>query len=183
MIAGTTRQIGRISLAALLLTASVALVIHLTCATAAQHGLGFRFPGVPATLDSAVSIFINNTRKLAGLFGLALILQCPWLDRRQPRGECPAWIPALRPFADCAVAGVLLSTFLLTAVGLGAYGARMGRAVMPHGPIELVAFATGLALYLDARRDVVSARRALALATLSIVLLAAAALTETYLSL
>ena len=40
----------------------------------------------------------------------------------------------------------------LVGAALGAYGTRMALAMLPHGPLELAAFATALALYLDARR-------------------------------
>jgi hypothetical protein len=65
-------------------------------------------------------------------------------------------------------------------VAVGAYGARAGRALLPHGPVELAGFSLALALYAAVRRNSASARQAGSLAGSAMVLLALAAVLETY---
>jgi Stage II sporulation protein M len=162
---------------------ALALVVHVAFAAQTRSVLGFTFPGVDPAPAAAWSIFATNARKMAGIFGLALVLQAPWLAGDRDPDDRPRWHPVLTTLCDCGVAGVLASTFLVTAAGVGAYGTLMVRALLPHGPIELLAFATAVTLYLDARRRVVSPRRAAVLTAASLFTLALAALTETYISL
>ncbi len=49
---------------------------------------------------------------------------------------------------------------IVVGAGIGAYGARMLVALLPHGPVELVAFAAALSLYRRARRGPVTRRAA-----------------------
>src|SRR4051812_36585053 len=86
----------------------------------------------------------------------------------------------LRLACDAGAVGLLTPTLALVAAGLGAYGPRMVAAMLPHGPLELVAFTLGLTLYLEARRQPVPLARALPRAATALALLAAAALLETY---
>ena len=65
-------------------------------------------------------------------------------------------------------------------VSFGAYGSRMTRAALPHGPIELAAYSLALGLYFQGRHCVLPARHILAVAVLSTALLAAAAALETF---
>ena len=84
---------------------------------------------------------------------------------------------------DAALAlGVLVNTALVGAA-LGAYGARMAVAMLPHGPVELAAYALALALYLHARRHALSVRRVAATAAACLSLLAVGAVLETFVAL
>ena len=65
----------------------------------------------------------------------------------------------------------------------GAYGTRMVRAALPHGPVELAAYSLALALYLQGRRRPFPARRLLVVMALSVSTLALAAVLETYVNL
>ena len=47
---------------------------------------------------------------------------------------------------------MIVANVLVVGAGLGAYGARMVRAELPHGPVELAAYALALGLYLQGRR-------------------------------
>ena len=69
---------------------------------------------------------------------------------------------------------------MVIGVSFGAYGTRMARAALPHGPVELAAYSLALALYIQGRRRVLPARHVLAVAALSTSLLAAAAVLETF---
>ena len=172
---------------ALALTAGVALAV-ITCAAVVRAAfaadaralLGWRFPGVPATPAEAWAIWLNNARKLAGILGLALILQSPWLAGERAPDERPGWHRALTWLCDCGAVGSLATTFVGLSVGLGAYGERTVRAVLPHGPVEAFAFACGLVLYHAARRGPVARRRAVTLALAGVALLIPAAVLETY---
>jgi hypothetical protein len=161
-------------------TAVAAVIVHSACAASARALLGYRFPGVPAEPAEAWSIFAHNLRKLAGIYGLALVLQAPWLDAQRTAADRPRWHPALATVCDLGVAGALAGTFTAVILGLGGYGAQMGRALLPHGPLEVSAFALAIMVYLAAREGPVDRRRAATLATASIVLLALAAVLETF---
>ena len=54
---------------------------------------------------------------------------------------------------------MILANVLVIGAGLGAYGERMARAELPHGPVELAAYALALALYLQGRRRALPAGR------------------------
>jgi len=182
-----TSRDGRNTLAicaiAIVAAAAIGTVVHVALAAQVRGMLDFTFPGVDAGPRAAWSIFATNVRKLAGILGLVLVLQSPWLARDRDPEDRPSWHPALTRLCDCAVAGALGLTFLVVAAGLGAYGAPMARAILPHGPIELVAFATALALYRSARRCPIPPRRAGALVAICVLALALAALVETYITL
>jgi hypothetical protein len=66
---------------------------------------------------------------------------------------------------------------------LGAYGSRMGVAMLPHGPLELAAYALALALYLHARRGPLTVGRVGATATACLTLLAVGSMLETFVAL
>ena len=163
--------------------AAAALIVHAAWSAEARALLGYRFPGVTASPGEAWSILANNLRKLTGIYGLALLLQSPWLDADRPADDRPRWHPPLATACDLGVAGLLGGTFTAVVLGLGGYGARMVQALLPHGPAELGAFALAVVLYLAARHGPVHPRRAFTLASASIALLAAAALLETFLPL
>jgi len=168
---------------AILAAAAIAIVVKVAFAAQIRGILGFTFPGIDAGPRAAWSIFATNVRKLAAIFGLVLVLQSPWLAGDRHPEDRPSWHPALAKLCDCAVAGALGLTFLVAAAGVGAYGIRMVRAILPHGPIELLAFATALALYRNARRCATPPRQAAALAATCVLALALAALIETYITL
>jgi hypothetical protein len=168
---------------AIVAAAAIAIVVHVAFAAQVRGMLAFTFPGVDARPAVAWSIFATNVRKLAGILALVLVLQSPWLAGDRHPEDRPSWHQALTRLCDCAVAGALGLTFVVTAAGLGAYGIGMVRAILPHGPIELVAFATALALYRSARRCAVPPRRAGALSAICVLALALAALLETYITL
>ena len=56
----------------------------------------------------------------------------------------------------------------------------MVRATLPHGPVEVAAYALALALYLQGRRRPLPAARMAATIVASVALLALAALLETF---
>jgi hypothetical protein len=71
----------------------------------------------------------------------------------------------------------------LVGAALGAYGARMLVAMLPHGPLELAAFAIALALYVHARRGPLTVRHVTATAAACLSLLAVASVLETFVAL
>jgi hypothetical protein len=79
-------------------------------------------------------------------------------------------------------AGVAANVIVVGA-GLGAYGTRMVLAVLPHGPVELAAYALALALYLEGRTRRLALAHILAIAALSVAALALAAGLETFVNL
>jgi hypothetical protein len=162
--------------------AVAALLVHVTFAADARSLLHYPFDGVPPTSAEAWGILTINARKLAGLFGLTLIVQSPWLSGERAPDERPRAHSALVVVCDAAAAASLASTVASVVLGLGGYGARMLVAILPHGPIEAAAFTCALVLYAAGRRRRLAPRRALTLSAASLLLLAVAACLETFMA-
>jgi hypothetical protein len=158
------------------LAGCTAAAIRLLAAAPTRRWLHYPFRGVPDRFGVAVSIFAHNGRAMAGVFGLLLIAQ---VAVRSPSGPGRAQ-RSLRAVGELLLAGLVAANVLRVGASLGAYGTRMAVAMLPHGPIELAAFATALALYLQGRRRRLSTRRLVMTAAVSVVLLAAAAALETF---
>ena len=157
----------------------VAGVVRVALAGHARGWLGYAFPGVPARWDVAIGIFAHNGRAILGVFGLLLIAQ---LAARHPDGPGRAQRSILAA-GELILAGVILANVLVVGAGLGAYGERMARAELPHGPVELAAYSLALSLYLQGRKRALSAARLTKVAAASVALLALAAALETFVSL
>jgi hypothetical protein len=78
------------------------------------------------------------------------------------------------------VGAAVAANVIVVGASLGAYGTRMLRATLPHGPFELAAYSLALALYLQGRRWPLPLRLALGVGALSVATLALAAALETY---
>ena len=159
-------------------TLAVAAIVRIAWAPDVRQALGFPFAGIPANSDAAAAIFVNNARLLAAVFAAVLIAQSPWLaGRTARRGPLGA---ALLAAVDTVLALAVAGNAILVGAAVGAYGTRMIAAVLPHGPLELFAFAMALALHLRAHRGPLEARPILATAAGCLAALALAALLETY---
>jgi len=166
------RVAGALTVAALL----VALVTRLYFAIPARRWLAYPFTGVPATSGVAASIFAHNLRALLTVGGALLVAQMAHWARpvRIHRGLLLA--------VDLVLAVAVLANLVVVGVSFGAYGLRMVSASLPHGPVELASYSLALALYLQRRRRRVSARHTLVVGGLSVVVLALAAVLETFVS-
>ena len=110
------------------------------------------------------------------MYGLLLIAQLTLRDPAQPRRARRT----LQSLGEAVLCGLAAANTVLVGAGLGAYGSRMARAMLPHGPVELAAFSLALALYLQGRHQRLSSSYLIAAAAASAALLAAAAVLETY---
>jgi hypothetical protein len=172
----TCRLTVRVGAAVIAAIAAAATVIRLVAAAPTRRWLDYPFTGVPARPGEAVVIAVHNGRALSGIFGLLLIAQ---VALREPAGPRLAQ-RALRGAGEALLAGQLAANVLIVAAGLGAYGSRMALALLPHGPLELAAFALALALYLQGRRRALPIGHLLTCGAASAVLLVAAAALETF---
>lgn len=173
---GTTRLAVRIAMLAFAGVLVIAGVVRATLADRAREWLGYSFPGVSPRLNVAVGIFAHNGRAILGVFGLLLIAQ---LAARRSGGPGRTQRGILVA-GELILAGVILANVLVVGAGLGAYGARMVRACLPHGPVELAAYALALALYLEGRRRALPAARLTKTIAASVAMLALAAALETF---
>ena len=156
----------------------IAAVVHVACAAQARKLLGFPFTGVPARPAIALSIFASNARLLGAVFAAVLVAQAPWLTGRAgARGPIAAMLLAA---VDMLLLLEVAFNTALVGAALGAYGQRMVVAVLPHGPIEVAAYALALTLYLRARRTSLALRHVTAVAAICVAALALAALLETF---
>lgn len=161
--------------------ALIAALVHVAFAADARHTLAFTFPGVRPAVPEAGAILANNLRIMAAAFGFAAVIQGPWLGQTAPTTAKSIGHRAATIVCDAIVAGIAAHSVAVAACGVGAYGRRMIAALLPHGPVELLAFSLALTLYLEARRRPIAASRAMTLGAASVLLLAVAAVMETYL--
>jgi hypothetical protein len=176
--AGTPGTVGlavRVALLALSGVLVVAGLVRVVFAGQAREWLGYSFPGVPARADVAVGIFAHNGRAILGVFGLLLIAQ---LASRRPGGPGRTQRGILLA-GEVILAGVMVANVVVVGAGLGAYGARMARADLPHGPVELAAYALALGLYVQGRKRALPIARLTKTIAASVALLALAAVLET----
>jgi hypothetical protein len=159
-------------------TLAVALVVWLAAAEPTRQVLDFPFAGLAERPETALSILATNLRLLVGTLAAAVIVQSPWCI---PRAGQRTTLGALVVSTLDAIV-TLHSAFNVSVVGaaLGAYGSRMAAAMLPHGPLELAAFALALALYLRARQGPLTPRQGSAAAATCLVLSGVAAALETY---
>jgi hypothetical protein len=170
----STAQLAGIVAAALTAAALLAaVVVRLALGGEARRWLGYRFPGVPAHLSTAVWILGHNTRGLAGVLGLLMVAQLA--DARAQL--------ALRSAGEVVLAGAIAANVLVIGAAIGGYGTRMLVAMLPHGPVELAAYSLALGLYLRGRRRALPVARMAVVACASVALLALAAALETWVNL
>ena len=175
-IAQTVRLALRISLLTPTAVLVVAVMVRLALADQARQWLGYTFPGVAARAEVAVVIFAHNARAILGVFGLILVAQ---LAARRPEGPARVQRSVLAA-GELLLAGVIAANLLVVGAGLGGYGQRMVRADLPHGPVELAAYALGLALYVQGRQRALPAAHLAEVMVASVALLALAAALETF---
>jgi hypothetical protein len=156
----------------------IALVVRARFAASARRWLAFPFVGIPASPDEAASIFIHNLRALAAVWGMLLIARSGYSAARN--GQPGVVHQTLRRLGEALLGAAVAANVIVVAASLGAYGTRMVQAALPHGPVELAAYALGLALYLQGRNRPLPIRHVLAVAALSVSALALAAVLEAF---
>ena len=173
---GTVRLTTTVAILALAGVLIVAALVDVVVAGQARAWLGYRFPGLAARPSVVVAIFLHNVRAILGAFGLLLIAQ---VAARRPGGGGKAQRLILAG-GELILAGVIAVNVLVVGAGLGGYGWRMARAELPHGPVELAAYALALALYLQGRKRTLPRSDLARVAAVSVALLALAAVLETF---
>ena len=177
--ARTSEHVGpapRVALVTCAAVLAVAAVVRVTVAEQARGWLHYSFPGVPPHADVAVAIFLHNGRAILGVLGLLLIAQ---LAARRPEDAGRAQRLILVA-GELILAAVITVNVLVVGAGLGAYGARMVGADLPHGPVELAAYALALSIYVQGRRRALPAAHLAKVVAASVALLALAATLETF---
>jgi hypothetical protein len=158
----------------------IALVVEVGFAASARRWLGFGFTGLPARPAEAVSIFRHNICALLAVAGLLVIAQTPyWAGETQP-GRSHRLV---RGAGEVLLGGAVAANVAVVGASFGAYGARMIRAALPHGPLELGAFSLALGLYVKARHQPITVGLILVVLALSMAGLAVAAALEVYVTL
>lgn len=151
--------------AAMILVATAAgLVVVLEAAPLLRSELNFTFAGVPRTTPTAISIAAHN----------AAIAAAPLLAA----AAHPHAAVRMRQWVTAGL--VLLVAINGAAVGLvvGAYGRQALVALVPHGPIELLAFSIAGGAFMQACQQPLSRGALLAASAISIALVTGAAVVE-----
>ncbi|HEY4993534.1 MAG TPA: hypothetical protein VII33_15780, partial [Nakamurella sp.] len=133
---GTIRQLAATVAVLMLALLVVAVVVHVTAASGARALLGFAFPANPHGSGAAWSIFTANLRLAMAPLAGALVLALADRDRR---GYTTG-----RGLLDAILTIVVAVNVMIVGAGFGAYGTRMIRYTLPHGPIELAAYSCAI---------------------------------------
>ena len=172
-LARLTATVGGTAIAGSMLVAGA---VRVAMAAPVRERLGYTFRGVPARPDVAIGIFAHNLRAILGVFGLLLVAQ---IASRATGGAGRAQRVTIM-VGEIILVGVASANVLVVGAALGAYGPRMVRAVLPHGPIEFAAYSLALGLYLQGRRRALPGAHVAKVAAISVGLLALAAALETF---
>ena len=177
-LAGTLRLACGVATILAIACGGIALVVHVWFAAATRRWLAFPFAGIPARPGEAASIFLHNLRALAAVCGLLLIAQSAYWN---PRAADPGPLHRIvQRLGEALLGAAVAANVIVVGASFGAYGTRMLRAALPHGPVELAAYSLALSLYLQGRGRPIPARLVLAVLALSVSALAFAAVLETY---
>jgi hypothetical protein len=178
---GTVGLAGRVAVGLTVACGVIALAVHVWFGAAARRWLAFPFAGIPARPSEAASIFIHNLQALGAVGGLLLIAQSAhWTAGGVPPRPLHG---ALQRLAEAVIGAAVAGNLIVIGASFGAYGTRMLRAALPHGPVELAAYSLALSLYLKARRRPLPALPLVVVMALSASMLATAAVLETYVNL
>jgi hypothetical protein len=167
-----------LALALTVATLSVAAVVRIGWAADVRATLAFPFDGVPARPETAGAILAHNALLLGAIIAGALLVQ--HLGPTSSASAHGRAAVALLAAIDTVLALEVTANVLIVGAALGAYGARMLVALLPHGPVELAAFARALALYRSARQSRQPARRIAVTGAACLAALALAAALETF---
>jgi hypothetical protein len=176
LLADTIRLAGAVTVILVSACCAIAMTVHFALAGEVRGWLSFPFTGVPPRAVIASRIFVHNLRALAGVWGLLLIAQSALWN-----AGVSGWASrVLRRSGEVLLGAAVAANLIVVGASLGAYGTRMLRATLPHGPLELAAYSLALALYLQGRHRPLTLRLAFGVAALSVAALAFAAALETY---
>jgi hypothetical protein len=152
-----------------------ALLTHLAFATQARRLLAVHFTAIPARPGEAVAIWTHNSRLVLGVaVCVALTVIVRALTEGLRKGSERLWA------SDGLLALWALGTTVTAGVLLGAYGSAQAHAFWPYAPVETLAWAILLALYINARRGPIGWRQAIWSIVGVELLLALAATLETF---
>ena len=154
--------------AAFVMTAAALLVVAAGLGDDARRALCFGFGGVDRSVGEASRIALHNARFAGGT------LLCAAHAPRLPR--------SMRVLTDLLQATLLALNAGAVGVAFGAYGWRALAATAPHLPLEFGGLSLAGGAYLHACRQPLSKRALAAVAGSSGLLLATAAVLETYVS-
>jgi hypothetical protein len=157
------------AIAAACIVAGTALFVVATgLSEDARQVLNFDFGGIDHTPTEAARIALHNAKYAGGTLFCAIL--APWLP----------WLPRL--LTDYVLATLLVLNSGTIGVAFGAYYGRALAATAPHLPLEFAGLSLAGGAYLHACRRPLSTRALIATSAGCALLLAAGALTETYVS-
>jgi hypothetical protein len=180
-LASTARLAAVIAGALTLGACVIAIAVHVALAADTRAWLRFPFTGLPPRPTVATQIFFHNLRALLAVAGLLLVAQSPfWSARTDEPGPVHRIV---RRSGEVLLGAGIAANVIVVGASLGAYATRMVLAALPHGPVELGAYALALSLSLQGRDRPLPGRLIVAVAAFSVVALALAAILETFVKL
>ena len=128
----------------------IALVVRAWFAASARRWLAFPFAGIPATPGRGGEHLHPQPARARGRRRPAADRPIRVLDGAAPRSP-GAVHRTLRRLGEALLGAAVAANVIVVGASFGAYGTRMLRAALPHGPVELAAYSLALALYLQGR--------------------------------
>src|SRR4051794_30186263 len=136
-----TKVLGRsiLAISAALVTSVglIALAVAAGAAAPARRALGFGFGGLRPGPQTALAIFAHNAMLLGGVILAAAVVHLAG-RRKLASAQRPGADVLARSALDTLVALEAAFNVAILGAAIGAYGTRMLRAILPHGPLELL---------------------------------------------
>jgi hypothetical protein len=173
----TMRLASRIAAALTLAVLVIGMLVSLSCAAEVRRWFAYPFAGIPARPVEAVAIFLHNLRALMAVGGLLLVAQSRYWARQSEDGPIHRFVQRA---GEALLAAAVADNLVVVGASLGAYGTRMLRAMLPHGPAELGAYSLALALYFQGRGLPLRPRLVVTVLAMATAALAFAAVLETF---
>ncbi len=171
----------RVACVAAIVLGAVTLVAALVAAVAstqARQVIAYQFPAGILGWRGVGVVLLDNVRLAVAPVAGAYLIE---LVRPLVGKGWSGWRRAVRSGCDAALGGAVLTNVVIAGASYGAYGGKMARYTLPYAPLELLAFACLLALYLAARRASPPMAHVFALCGTAALLLVASALMESLL--
>jgi len=174
-IGGLVRPVACVAAVVLGAVGLVAVLVGAVASARARQVIAYQFPAGILGWRGVATIMLDNARLALAPIAAAYLVE---LIRPEMGERWTGWRRALRSGCDATLGAAVLTNVVIAGASYGAYGLKMARYTLPYAPVELMAFACPLALYLETRRASPRKAHALGLCGMTAALLAASALME-----
>ena len=178
VIGDLVRQVACVAAVVLGAVMLVGALVAAVASAQARQVIAYQFPAGILGWRGVGVVLLDNVRLAVAPIAGAYLIE---LVRPLVGKGWSGWRRAVRSGCDAALGGAVLTNVVIAGASYGAYGGKMARYTLPYAPLELLAFACPLALYLAASRASPPMAHVFALCGTAALLLVASALMESLL--